>query len=120
MTENTILCVLWGDKYGREFVEKLKDQCEKKCSVPYNFYCLTDNPLHSYDIPLPVDWNDYENGNFWAYRKLYMFNESHYDIRGDNFLYMDLDVIIHQDLKYFFELEMDRPYIVRGLSLIHI
>ena len=114
MTENTILCVLWGDKYGREFVEKLKDQCEKKCSVPYNFFCLTDNPLHSYDIPLPVDWNDYENGNFWAYRKLYMFNESHYGIRGDNFLYMDLDVIIHQDLKYFFELEMDRPYIVRG------
>ena len=27
MIENTILCVKWGDKYGREYVEKLKEQC---------------------------------------------------------------------------------------------
>ena len=36
-------------------------------------------------------------------------------IQGDNFLYLDLDVIIHSDLKYFFELSnMARPWIVRG------
>ena len=28
--QNTILCVKWGDKYGNEYVEKLKDQVEKK------------------------------------------------------------------------------------------
>ena len=39
---NTILCVKWGDKYGNEYVEKLKEQVEKNCSVPFNFYCLTD------------------------------------------------------------------------------
>ena len=27
-------------------------------------------------------------------------------IEGDKFLYLDLDVIIHQDLKYFFDLDM--------------
>ena len=42
--QNTILCVKWGDKYGNEYVEKLKDQVEKNCSVLFNFYCLTDNP----------------------------------------------------------------------------
>ena len=26
---NIILCVKWGDKYGREYVEKLKQQCEE-------------------------------------------------------------------------------------------
>ena len=35
-------------------------------------------------------------------------------IEGDNFLYLDLDVIIHQDLKYFFDLDMTQPWIVRG------
>lgn len=112
--DNIILCVKWGDKYGREYVEKLKQQCEENCSVPFNFYCLTDNPTEPYDILLPTTWDSYENGKFWAYRKLYMFKEAHLEIRGKNFLYLDLDVIIHQDLKYFFELSMERPWIVRG------
>ena len=122
---NTILCVKWGDKYDRTYVEKLREQVEKYCSVPYKFYCLTDNPEWSYDIPLSNEWNNRENGNFWAYRKLFMFNytaakpsigSTYYGHRilGDKFLYLDLDVIIHQDLKYFFELPMDNPYIVRG------
>ena len=129
MIENTILCVKWGDKYGNEYVEKLKEQVENNCSVPFNFYCLTDKPTQSYDIQLPTIWDAYENGKFWAYRKLYMFkitqrtqgrggyNQSDIDfkkIEGDKFLYLDLDVIIHKDLKYFFDLPMDKPYIVRG------
>ena len=40
-----------------------------------------------------------------------MFSEL---VDGDQFLFLDLDVIIHQDLKYFFDLPMDKPYIVRG------
>jgi len=35
-------------------------------------------------------------------------------IEGNQFLFLDLDVIIHQDLKYFFDLPMDKPWIVRG------
>ena len=112
--QNTILCVKWGDKYGNEYVEKLKEQVENNCSVPFNFYCLTDKPTQSYDIQLPTIWDAYENGKFWAYRKLYMFNEIVADIKGDQFLYLDLDVIIQRDLKYFFELNMERPYIVKG------
>ena len=114
MTENTILCVKWGDKYGNEYVERLKDQVEKNCSVPFNFYCLTDNPTQPYDVQLPTTWDAYENGNFWAYRKLHMFNEKTIDIKGNQFLYLDLDVIIQQDLKYFFEFDVTIPYIVKG------
>ena len=47
---------------------------------------------------------------------------SHGQTPGDNrhfpdnskFLFLDLDVIIHQDLKYFFDLPNDKPWIVRG------
>ena len=112
--QNTILCVKWGDKYGNEYVEKLKEQVENNCSVPFNFYCLTDKPTQSYDIQLPPIWDAYENGKFWAYRKLYMFNERVANIKGDQFLYLDLDVIIQKDLKYFFEINIERPYIVKG------
>jgi len=139
MIENTILCVKWGDKYGREYVEKLKQQCEDNCSVPFNFYWLTDKKEKDYDVWLPSAWNKYEGwhsrvrnkqapSNMWAYRKLYMFQLDYYtttggwdeserdfkSIHGNNFLYLDLDVIIHQDLKYFFDLDMTQPWIVRG------
>jgi len=116
--DNTILCVRWGDKYSRIYVEKLKEQVET-CSVPVNFYCLTDNPTESYDIQLPTHWDEYYNSDmnrFWAYRKFYMFNMSKNfpDVKGRKFLFLDLDVLIHQDLKYFFDLPMDKPWIVRG------
>ena len=52
--DNTILCVKWGDKYGREYVEKLKEQCEKNCSVPFNFYCFANMAPQA----KPLCWGD--------------------------------------------------------------
>ena len=52
---------------------------------------------------------------FWAYRKCYMFNERLFpQMKGERFLYLDLDILIHSELDYFFDLRMDKPYIVRG------
>lgn len=115
LSQNNIVCVKWGTKYD-DYVEKLKNQITKNCSVPFNFYCLTDNPKNDYDIELPKHWDKHFKPNmFWAYRKLYIFNEDLFpQIKGDNFLYLDLDILIHKDLKYFFDLDMKRPHIVRG------
>jgi lipopolysaccharide biosynthesis glycosyltransferase len=115
MIENTIICVKWGTKYNN-YVEKLKKQIEKNCSVPFNFYCLTDTPINDYDITLPNFWDKhYRPTKFWAYRKLYIFNEDLFPtIQGNKFLYLDLDILIHKDLKYFFNLDMKKPYIVKG------
>ena len=112
--QNTIVCIKWGNKYDDSYVEKLKEQCENNCSVPFDFYCLTDNPTKDYHVKLPIyldDHYDEERGFFWAWRKIYMFSEL---VDGEQFLFLDLDVIIHQDLKYFFELPMNKPWIVRG------
>jgi len=120
---NTILCVRWGDKYDHTYVEKLKEQCEQNCSVPFNFYCITDNPTQPYDVQLPTTWDSYYHADrkfFWAYRKYYVFkldeepDKDFWMIDGERFLLLDLDVRIHQDLKYFFDLPMDKPWIVRG------
>ena len=32
---NNIFCIKWGDKYDDSYVEKLKEQCEKNCSVDF-------------------------------------------------------------------------------------
>ena len=113
-----ILCVKWGEKYNNNYVEKLKKQIEDNCTYDFNFYCLTDNPQKEYDIKLPTTWDRYydpETNHFWAYRKCYMFNEDLFpDIKGDEFLFFDLDVLFHKPIDEFFELNMDNPWIVRG------
>tara|TARA_B100000073_G_scaffold320098_1_gene299514 strand:- start:267 stop:779 length:513 start_codon:yes stop_codon:yes gene_type:complete len=44
-----------------------------------------------------------------------MFDEELFpDIQGDEFLFFDLDVVFHNSIDYFFELEMNKPWIVRG------
>ena len=114
-----IICVKWGTKYDT-YVEKLKKQIENNCTLEYKFFCLTDNPKESYDIQLPETWDKYYNcntDNFWAYRKLYMFKEDLFpELDGDQFLYLDLDVLIHNSIDYLFsdDFDMTKPYIVRG------
>ena len=57
--DNTVLCVRWGDKYDDTYVKKLKEQLDRHLTVPFNFYCLTDNPKEEYDIQLPTSWDEY-------------------------------------------------------------
>jgi hypothetical protein len=106
-----IICVQWGTKYSKEFVKALKQQVERHCSYDFNFYCFTDNVVESYDRPFPHNWDSRENGNFWAYRKTYMFDDV---IEEKEILYLDLDVLIHSSIDKFFKLDMTRPWIVKG------
>ena len=41
LEENNVVCIKWGDKYDDSYVEKLKEQCEANCSVPFNFKMLS-------------------------------------------------------------------------------
>jgi hypothetical protein len=106
-----IVCVKWGDKYSDTFVHALKYQLSKYCSLDFNFYCFTDNVTEDYDRPLPYNWTPSEKGNFWAYRKTYIFDDI---IEEDEILYLDLDVLIHESIDKFFELDMSKPWIVKG------
>ena len=112
-----ILCVKWGDKYDG-YDEKLKQQLEKNCTYDFNFYCLTDKPEKDYHIKLPTLWDKHyipEKNHFWAYKKFYMFNEDLFPrIIGQEYLFLDLDIIIHNSMDYFFKLEMSKPWIIRG------
>ena len=108
-----LICVKWGDKYGREYVEALREKAGE-----HEFVCLTDKPEESYDVALPTTWDELYNGNFWAYRKVYMFSQSYVFTFTEQteYLYMDLDLTIQHDdtVDWLFGLDMTHPWLVHG------
>jgi hypothetical protein len=80
-----VYCVNVGDKYGREYVFKLKNAVEKHLHLKHRFYCITDKPeLYPFSIKsdnLPGYWN-----------KISIFKHT------GTCLYFDLDVIIHNNI----------------------
>ena len=77
-----VYCVNVGDKYGPEYVFKLKSAVERHLKQPHNFWCITDKPelypfsIKSDDLP-----------GYWS--KISVFKYT------GRCLYFDLDVIIH-------------------------
>ena len=39
-----IICVKWGTKYTSIHVNRLYHMLKKNLTMPFNFYCYTDNP----------------------------------------------------------------------------
>ena len=39
----TVLCVRFGEKYGPEYVERLRNMVPRNITIPYEFACLTDD-----------------------------------------------------------------------------
>jgi hypothetical protein len=94
----TVACVRTGDRYGIEYVAKLRDMVARYLPMPHRFICLTDQPetLAGVEmIPLMglPGW--------WA--KMALFSRS---FRGEGrCLYFDLDTVIIGDLTPLAEIE---------------
>lgn len=85
-----VLCVKWGDKYGKEWVIRLRNMVAKHLPVPHTFQCVTDGPVDGIDcVPLISDLP-----SWWS--KIELFYPGRFD--GDN-LYLDLDVVITDSLE---------------------
>lgn len=89
-----ILCVRFGNKYGIEYVERLRNMIERNITVDYEFYCLTDCNKN-----LPGVKNIYQNNAGYPkgwWHKVHMFDPK-LPLSG-RILYFDLDVIIHNNI----------------------
>lgn len=96
-TPYNILCLKHGEKYSSDYVNKLYNMIKRNTTLPYNFYCLTDDPKGIYPevniLPLPaglIGW--------WC--KPYMFSKD-LPIEGI-ILYLDLDVVIADNIDKLF------------------
>lgn len=90
----TVICVRFGNLYGREYVEKLRNMVHRNLTVPYRFVCLTDdqNPIDGVDSIVQPNAN-YKKG-WW--HKVHMFDPD-LPLSG-RLLYFDLDVVIHANI----------------------
>ena len=86
----TVLCVRFGNKYGIEYVEKLRNMVSRHISVPYEFVCLTDDPTPISGVRLIVQKNAGYTKGWW--HKVHMFDPN-LPLEG-RILYLDLDVVI--------------------------
>lgn len=89
-----ILCVRFGNKYGNEYVIKLRDMVARHITVPYRFNCLTDDPKPLEGVNNIVIPNKGYQRGWW--HKVHMFDPS-LPLEG-RILYMDLDVVIHNNI----------------------
>jgi len=85
-----ILCVRFGNKYNIAYVERLRNMIERHTTVPYNLYCLTDDPSTLPGVQSIIQPNAGYGKGWW--HKVHMFDPK-LPIRG-RILYMDLDVVI--------------------------
>ena len=91
----TVLCVRFGTKYGREYVERLRNMAARHIKLPYEFVCLTDdiNPIEGVrSIVQPLAGYH----RLW-WHKVHMFDAG-LPLSG-RILYFDLDIIICADVE---------------------
>jgi hypothetical protein len=90
----TVLCVRFGEKYGPEYVERLRNMVARNITIPYEFACLTDDQRSIKGVKtLHIGNQGYSKG-WW--HKVHMFDKS-LGI-NDRILYFDLDVVIHNNI----------------------
>ena len=102
MSEYTVICMKWGDKYGAEYVNRLYNMCKRNITLPFKFIAFTDKtdglgqnidarPLPEMDLP-----PDRERG----WRKLSCFRD---DIGlSGRILFLDLDTVIVSNIDDYF------------------
>jgi hypothetical protein len=90
----TILCVKFGDKYGREYVERLRNMIERNITIPYEIVCLTDDKHPIDRVRSIVQPNAGYTRGWW--HKVHMFDPD-LPLKG-TILYFDLDVVIHKKI----------------------
>lgn len=89
---NNVICLKHGTKYGPEYVNKLYNMVKRHLSVPFNFYCFTEDSagLNSEIKTVPLPKSNTIAGWWW---KPYIFKSGHFP-DGDTNLFFDLDMVI--------------------------
>jgi len=84
-----VVCVKWGNKYGPEWVLRLRKMVERNFKFD-EFVCMTDKPIDG------VDCVECPDGKPTWWSKVGLFEPGKFP--GDN-LYLDLDVVITAGLQ---------------------
>jgi len=90
----TVICVRYGNLYGREYVERLRNMVSRNLTIPYEFVCLTDD-RHPIEGVRSIYQPAAGYQKLW-WHKIHLFDRD-LPLAG-KILYFDLDVVIHRDI----------------------
>ena len=96
-------CVCYGDKYSLEYVQKLYNMVQRHSTYLHNFYCFTDhtNPEQVIKQPHHINFRKFPLHDLQGWwNKMQLFHPNN-GLTGDT-LYMDLDVVILENIDDFF------------------
>jgi hypothetical protein len=127
--QRIVLCMKWGTKYGPEYINRLYGMVARHLRGSFRFVCLTDDDagvrseVQCLPIPpmiLPAARRD------GGWRKLTTFEADLYGLKGTA-LFLDIDIVIVDDITPFFELpgeflvihDWKRPWRVTGNSSVY-
>ena len=96
-------CIYYGNKYSFPYVKNLHNMVERNLTTPHKFICFTDNTVIAQRKEFRstnIEFRQFKRHDFngW-FNKLQLFSpDSNLD---GNTLYMDLDVVIMQNIDSF-------------------
>lgn len=93
-----ICCVNVGDKYPKEYTERLFNMVKRHSTGSFKFYVITDTPeIYAGSEIIPVQ-NPADQRSWWS--KMEMFKPGL--LPDGEYLYFDLDVVITSNIDRFF------------------
>jgi len=90
----TVLCVRFGNRYGRDYVERLRNMINRHMTIPHEIVCLTDD-RHPIDGVRTIYQPNAQYAKGW-WHKVHMFDPT-LPLAG-RILYFDLDIVIHNNI----------------------
>jgi hypothetical protein len=123
-----IIVHVWGDLYSDDYIDKFKLSIDQHTTVPWNLRVIRDheNGWGEYSKkhyrgdgePAVVQgeghangYHNYNLGGLPLYKKMYPWMMDDHCKRGDVIMYMDIDMVINGDLKYFTTLKLNKPWV---------
>ncbi|RME56485.1 hypothetical protein D6779_10545, partial [Candidatus Parcubacteria bacterium] len=93
-----VVCLKWGDKYSAEYVNRLYRSVKRHLDEPFTFHCMTENAEALLPEIEPIALTDMGLQGWWY--KLLLFKRGFLPFPNEELvLYLDLDVVILNDLK---------------------
>lgn len=110
---NNIVCLKHGNKYSADYVNKLYNMVKRNITVPYEFYCFTENRKGLDPNIKVIDLFLHPRIQGWWY-KTYFFNPN-IGLNG-TLLYFDLDVIVFDNIDKLFDYKPGEFCIIRDFN----
>lgn len=107
MSEYTVICMKWGDKYGAEYVNRLYNMVKRNTTLPFKFICFSDrNDGITSEVEVrPLPEMDLPEGKERGWRKLSTFKKD-VGLSG-RVLFLDLDTVIVSNIDEYFTMDGD-------------